>query len=371
MSVLTGKLEELEEKASVGGAVVAETGLARLVAQRLAGPRAPDPAAAVRRLLAAQAQDLPGALVSTALRTDGAARAAVERALDAGELVRSWPMRGTLHLVAADDLPWLLALTAPRVVAGAGHRRARLELDDATLERAREVAVGALAGGRRLRRAELVAAWGGAGLPVTGQRAYHLLWHLAQTGTLCLGPLRDGEQQIVLLDEWITRPRRPEREEALGELAGRYFRGHGPASVRDFTRWTGLAAADVRAGVALARPGLEAAQVDGVEHLFDPEAPDRLRAHREEARGVLLLPGFDEFVLGYADRGAVLPPEHASLIVPGGNGVFRPTVVSGGRIVGTWRHAGRGARRTVEATPFAAFDEPVARAIPGVYGALP
>lgn len=348
-----------------------EIALLRLVAQRIAGPSAATATEAVRWLTAAQAQDWGGVLTSVALRTASGTRADVEAAADAGEVVRSWPMRGTLHLVAAEDLSWMLRLTAPRVVAGAARRRARLGLDAGQLEHARKLAVDALAGGRRLRRDDLLAAWNEGGLDTAGQRGYHMLWHLAQTGTLCLGPVQGGEQLIVLVDEWIPRPRRPEREEALGELAERYFRGHGPATVKDFARWTNLLAADVRAGVELARPRLARVDVDGVEYLMDPRTPDLLDACRQSARGVFLLPGFDELILGYQDRSAVLPAEFADRIVPGGNGVFRPTVVSDGRVVGTWRHTGRGARRTLEAVPFESFPEQVAEAIARVHAALP
>lgn len=345
--------------------------LLRLAAQRIAVPDDSGVAAVVGRLTAVQAQDLPGALTSVALRTTAGSRAGVEAALDAGEVVRSWPMRGTLHLVPAEDLPWLLELLTPRVVAGAARRRAQLGIDDTTLGRARELAVAALAGGRRLSRVDLFAVWDDAGLAPAGGRGYHLLSNLAQTGTLCFGPMVDGEQGVVLVEEWIPRPRRPERDEALGELATRYFHGHGPATVRDFTRWTHLTAADVRAGLALARPHLAAVTVDGVEYLMDPRTPDLLADCRDRARGVFLLPGFDEFVLGYTDRGAALPAAFADRIVPGGNGVFKPTVVFDGQIVGTWRHTGRGARRGVEATPFDAFPTPVTEEIPRVYSALP
>ena len=229
----------------------------------------------------------------------------------------------------------------------------------------------ALAGGRRLRRADLIAMWETSGAVTAGQRGYHLLWLLAQTGTLCFGPAGGGEQLVVLVDEWITHPRRLQRDEALGEWTERYFRGHGPATVRDFARWTGLLAADVRTGLALARPHLARIEVDGVEYVMDPETPDRLAACRDRARGVFLLPGFDEYMLGYGDRSAALPARFAELIVPGRNGVFRPTVVSDGQVVGTWKHTGRGAKRTITATPFTAFAANVTAAIPQVHAALP
>ncbi|CCG02088.1 winged helix DNA-binding domain-containing protein [Blastococcus saxobsidens] len=343
----------------------------RLVAQRLAGPAADDVPAAVRRMTALQGQDFPGAVTSVALRTAGRRREDVLAALDAGAVVRSWPMRGTLHLVAAEDLPWLLELLGPRAMAGLAGRRANLGLTEADAERARELAVAALSGGRRLARAELLAALEEGGVDISGQRGYHLLWFLAQTGTLCLGPTANGDQLFVLLDEWVREPRRPTRDDALAELALRYFRGHGPATVRDLVRWAGSTVRDVRAGIAVVRDELACLQVDGTEYFLDPETPDRYAAHREQAREPLLLPGFDEFVLGYGNREAALDPAFADRIVPGGNGVFQPTVVVDGRITGTWRFAGRGASRTVQAEPFTTWDDELAAAVPRLAAALP
>src|SRR5215213_3604115 len=190
-----------------------EIGLLRLAAQRLVGPRPATPAEAVRLLAAVQAQDFPGALTSVALRTTSRLRTEVAAALDAGEVVRSWPMRGTLHLVAAEDLRWFLDTLGIRALAGIGKRWAGLELDEAQAERARELVVEALAGRGRASRAELLAVIDAGGVPVTGQRGYHLLWYLAQTGTLCLGPTDGtGEQLFVLLDGWVGDERRLERD---------------------------------------------------------------------------------------------------------------------------------------------------------------
>ena len=346
-------------------------GLLRLISQGLAGPRAAGPAEAVRRLTAAQGQDFPGAVTSVALRTAGRSREAVTAALDRGEIVRSWPMRGTLHLTAAEDLPWLLDLLGERALAGAAKRRAGLGLTEADAYRAREAVVAALSGGRRRSRAELLAAIEQAGVPVTGQRGYHLLWFAAQTGAGCLGPTADGEQLFVLLADWVPTPRRLEREEALGELAARFFAGHGPATVHDLARWAGLPVRDARAGLATAREQLESMTVEGTEHFLDPGTPELLAAAREEARGTVLLPGFDEFVLGYGDRSAVLDPAFAPRIVPGSNGMFLSTVVVDGRIVGTWRYEGRGARRAAVGTAFDPADAHLVAGVPELAAALP
>ncbi|MGY1602530.1 winged helix DNA-binding domain-containing protein [Geodermatophilus sp. SYSU D00815] len=348
-----------------------EIALLRLVAQRLAGPPLPTAAATVRWLTAVQAQDFPGALTSVALRTAAGDRAAVEAALDSGEVVRSWPMRSTLHLVAAEDLGWLLELCGPRVLAGAAKRRAGLGLTEADTERARELAVAALSGGGRLPRAALLRILDDGGVATTGQRGYHLLWYLAQTGTLVLGPTGGGEQLFVLAAEWIPAPRRLDRDAARAELALRFFRGHGPATVADLARWSGLTVTDARAGLAAVRWQLAAVDVDGTEHVLDPATPDLLAQARAQARGVFLLPGFDEFVLGYGDRSAVLAAEFAERIVPGGNGVFRPTVVCDGRIAGTWRWTGKGAKRVLAAEPFEEFADDVRAAIDARAAALP
>ena len=285
---------------------LSEVALLRVIAQRIAGPQPASPVEAVRRLAAVQGQDLPGALTSVALRTTGRRRDDVVAALDEGAVVRSWPMRGTLHLLAAEDLPWMVRLLGRQTPGGLAARWAELGLSEGDAERARDVVTAALAGGRRLRRAELLTAFDEGGIATTGQRGYHLLGHLARTGAICLGPTVDGEQLFVLVEEWIPAPSQFQGPEALAELARRYFLGHGPATVHDLARWAGLGLRNARAGLAAVRDQLASLEVDGAEYLMDPATPGLLAAHRAEARGVFLLPGFDEFVLGYRERSAVL-----------------------------------------------------------------
>ncbi|GAA4804026.1 crosslink repair DNA glycosylase YcaQ family protein [Actinomycetospora chlora] len=353
----------------MSSARVSEVGLLRLVSLGLV-----DPVGSVREVVehlgAAQAQDLPGALVSLALRTAARSRDKVVAAFDAGEVVRSWPMRGTLHVVPAADLGWMLPLGTPRPRAQAARRRVELGLTDADLDRARELALATVPATREA----LFAAWEEAGLAPAKGRGYHLLGELASTGVLCFGPFSpdttrgvDRGQQIVDVERWIPAPRRLGRDEALGEWARRYFRSHGPASRADFARWTGIPAADVDTGIALARPELATMDVDGVEHLLDPAVPDRLAASRRRALGVHLLPGFDEFVLGYAERGHVMAPEEFDRIVPGGNGVFRATVVQRGRVTGTWAVP----RGRLEVTPFRPLDERTEAAVTRAHARLP
>ncbi len=320
----------------------------RLAAQRLGTGESATAAEAVRWMLGMQAQDFPGAKWSVGLRFAGATEAGVEAACDAGEIVRSWPLRGTLHLVAADDLGWMLELTASRALASAAARRAALGITGADVDRARAIAVDALAGRRTMPREALLAAFDTAGVSTRGQRGYHLLWYLAQTGTLVLGASDGRGQTFALLEDWVSDPRRLDRDEALGELTLRYYRSHGPATVRDLVRWSGLTVRDVRSGLAIAGSRLASVELEGVTYHLAPETLDLAAPPGR----VHLLPGFDEYLLGYGDRTAALAPEHAAAIVPGGNGMFKPTIVVDGEVAGTWRRTIRPRDIVVDPIPF-------------------
>ena len=331
----------------------------RLSAQRIGGLERSTPLDTVRWMLALQGQDLPGAKWSIGLRAAGGTERGVEAAFDAGEIVRSWPMRGTLHVVAGEDLGWMLALTTPAAIASSAQRRAVLGLELADAERAREVVQRVLSGRRVLTRDATLAAIAEAGVSTAGQRGYHLLWYLAQTGTIVLGPTEGRQQTFALLDEWVPNGRKLDRDEALRELALRYFRSHGPATAADLARWAGIPLRDARAGIARCGDGLAELELDGVTYHVNPEMETDPHAEAEadiatERRArVHLLPGFDEYVLGYKDRSAILAHEHSQAIVPGGNGVFRPTIVADGEVVGTWRRVSRRSEDVIEPNVFA------------------
>ena len=325
----------------------------RLDAQRIGGDDPSTPLDTVRWMLALQGQELPGAKWSIGLRGAGTERY-VDAAFEAGQIVRSWPMRGTLHVVAGEDLGWMLGLTTPGAIASSAQRRAVLGLELADAERAREALERVLSDRRVLSRAATLAAIQAAGVSTAGQRGYHLLWYLAQTGTLVLGPTEGREQTFALLDEWVPKPRRLDRDESLGELALRFFRSHGPATPADLARWAGLTVRDVRAGIASCGDRLATLELDGTTYHLDPEikAGADADSRTDQRARVHLLPGFDEYVLGYKDRSAILAPEHSQAIVPGGNGVFRATIVVDGEVSGTWRRVNKGSQVVIEPTLF-------------------
>ncbi|MEA9985360.1 MULTISPECIES: winged helix DNA-binding domain-containing protein [Subtercola] len=339
-------------------------------------------AGVVGYLAAVQAQDLPGAKWSVGLRMPGGTLADVDAALADGSVVRSWPFRGTLHFVAGVDLRWMLDLTATRTLAGAATRHRQLGLHPETFALAHRVAVDALEGHRNLTRDELFAVFRTHGIATDANRGSHLLWYLSHHKVLCFGPMKGAAQTIVLLDEWISQStaRQLTRDESLGELARRYFSARGPATVKDFLWWSGLLLKDATLGIELAGDALESMVVDDRTYLraarggSDDDWPrgDGSAIRRSALRGsagvgsdgeasdaasanVHLLPGFDEYLLGYSDRSAPLAPEHMERVVPSSNGLFLPTIVAGGHVAGTWRRHATSKRVTVTAEPFEPF----------------
>ncbi|MEV4988096.1 winged helix DNA-binding domain-containing protein [Pseudarthrobacter sp. LMD1-1-1.1] len=317
-------------------------GRLRLVSQRLAGIEATSVPGLVRWMTAMQAQDLPAALWAVGVRVPGAGITDVRAAIHAGTVVRSWPMRGTLHLVAPEDLRWMLDLTAERLTRSIAGRHRQLEITWADVEKARDLALDRILADGPVGRAGLFKVFDDGGQPTLGQRGIHLLGSLCRHGWLVLGPLSGNQQLIAAFDEWIPVSRSLEREAALAEFLLRYFRSHGPATLRDFAWWTQLPLTEVRTAFEHVRRELVELEFAGTSYWLSPEVAALLDSGVPGGRSVQLLPGFDEFVLGYTDRSLVLSPEHSDLIVPGGNGVFKKTVVAAGKVVGTWALQGTG-----------------------------
>jgi hypothetical protein len=192
-----------------------------------------------------------------------------------------------------------------------------------------------------------------------GQRGYHVLWRMAQEGLLCFGPVQGKQQTFVLLEEWVPAARALERDEALAELARRYFTGHGPATLQDFVWWSGMKISDARAGLKLAASQLAQETVDGQVYWMPRDMP----AVHPVSPTAYLLPGFDEYMLGYTDRSAALHPRHHPQIHPGGNGMFSSTLVIDGQVVGTWKRTLKKKAVIITASPFTPLSRAEKRAV--------
>lgn len=293
----------------------------------------------VERLVGVQGQERGAAELAWQPRSRGLVQADVTRALDGVEqeggqaLVRTWAMRGTLHVLAAADVGWLLDLLGPIFVARGRRRRKQLGLDDATYERGVAILREALHGGKGMTRAEIAARLEAEGVAVEWQALYHLLARAGLEAVICYGAERAGEQCFVLLDEWAPfEQEEMSHEAAVQRLARRYLAGYGPASAQDFASWSGL-------GVREARSGLEAVGerlAAGGEALFDLESGESWEEPAGAPLQARLLPAYDSFLLGYASRSLVVRPAYERAVHPGG-GVIRPALLVGGVAAGTWR----------------------------------
>jgi winged helix DNA-binding protein len=325
----------------------------RLFNQRIDGEKFEKPEEVVRWMGALQAQDYQQSLWAVGLRTQSATMTDIEQAIAHRKIVRTWPMRGTLHFVPGDDAKWMLSLSALRMLAHVRRRQEQLELDETIMERCKELFFDALKGNRRLSRPNMMQLLSDAGINTENQRGYHILWYLSQTGLICLGPMQDKQQTFVLLDEWLPHSRAFSREESLVILAKRYFVSRGPATIHDFAWWAGLTIADARRGLEGVKSELVKDQVNGKECWM---AGDARGQRRDDPSRISLLPGFDEHLLGYKDRSAVLAAEHAPKIVPGNNGIFLPTMVVAGQVIGTWKRRLKKNALEVVLDPFTQLD---------------
>ena len=262
--------------------------LLRLHNQQILHPVLRQPGEVVAQLCAVQAQDYHGALWSVGLRMPAATISGILKAMDDRKIIRTWLLRGTLHLVAPENVRGILALVAPRILGGSAGRHRQLGLSESDFARSREIFSDELQGDRQLTRDELFRALEKAGISPVGQRGYHLLAAAGLTGQICFGSMRGKQQTFVLLDEWVPDTgSSPGQKEAPGWLAERYFSGHGPATLQDFAWWSGLKVSDAKAGMKMAGANLSTFMEGGKEYAVASRSPGPAR--HEPA--VYLLPG--------------------------------------------------------------------------------
>lgn len=335
----------------------------RCGAQLLSGPRAATPADVVRRLLAVQGQDPRGVRLAIRARTAGLTAADVDHAMTADRsLLITWLVRGTLHLVAAEDYWWLQLLTAPPMEAAISRRLAQegVSADDA--HKAVGVIDAALAADGPLTRAQLGRAIGSAGIRTEGQALVHLLATASVRGLIIRGPMVGRAHAFARVSDWLGAPParfapgRFDRDVALAELARRYLVGHGPASERDLAKWAGLPLRDARRGLNAIAAELRP-RADGLAELAtSPVGRSRGPGQTPDLPPPRLLGSFDPLLHGWVDREPVLGPATGIVTV---NGLFRPFAFVAGRAVATWTLAAG----EVALAPFAPLPEPVAAAL--------
>jgi hypothetical protein len=306
----------------------------RLHNQQLTNTRHRQPQKVVSGLVAMQAQEYAMSKWAIALRMAVAvADADIERAFNAGKILRTHVMRPTWHFVAPADIRWLLALTAPRVHAANAYMYRKLELDAAIFKRSNAVLVRALQAGGFLTRTALQAVLARSGVKASGPRLGCLMMHAELEGLICSGP-REGRQfTYALLESRVAKAKPMSRDAALVELSRRYFASRGPATAQDFATWSGLTLADTRAGIEALGSGFQREAIDGQTYVFRPSSA----VPRSAAGCAFLMPDYDEYGMSYKDRSALLRPAFRTRKSSGITLAYNRTIVLDGRIVGSWR----------------------------------
>lgn len=314
----------------------------RLHSQRLASGHLTSPAEAVRWLGAVQAQEYAEAKWSIGERVESCTDADVEDAVARGEILRTHILRPTWHFVTPADLRWMLRLSAPRVHAANRYMYRKLDLPEATLDRAHEIITRALGDQRALTRPELQTALADEGVEADGLRLGYILMHAELEALICSGPRRGKQHTYAAFEDRVPAAREGSRDEALAELTLRFFRGRGPATLRDLSVWSGLTLTDARTGLGMVEDELHAEIDDGTTWISEGPIGDGA-----PPTGAFLIPMYDEIGIGYhKDLRMVLarrPPREGML--------SRPIVIDG-LTVGSWKRAISPRAARIEATPF-------------------
>ncbi len=333
----------------------------RLINQHIARATFKKPGDVVGWLGAVQAQDYAGAKWALGLRLHRATDRDIEQAFTDGSILRTHLLRPTWHFVTPADIRWMLALTAPRVHALNAYMYRKLELDSATYKRSHAALAKALHGGQQLTREELRGVLRQAGVATKGElRMGYIMMRAELDGLVCSGPRRGKQFTYALLDERAPHAQTLERDEALAELARRYFMSRGPATVQDFAKWSGLTTTDARRGLEVVQAQLRQEVVDGQSYWFSTSTP--WAKDRSSTPTAYLLSIYDEYISGYKDRSAIGDSRHTAKLSALGNALNYIIVVEG-QLVGTWKRTLRKDAVVVETNLFTRLTKAENRAV--------
>ncbi|HSW87802.1 MAG TPA: winged helix DNA-binding domain-containing protein [Candidatus Saccharimonadales bacterium] len=280
---------------------------------------------------AVQSQDYSGAKWAIGLRCKNLPDDDVEKAVNDGKILRTHVMRPTWHFVLPEDIRWMLELTAPRVHALSAYYYHKLGLNEEIFKKSNKTIVKALIGGKQLTRSELVDILKEAELPTEGLSHLFLIGYAELERIICNGPRKGKQFTYMLLDERVPQIKARKRDEALAELAKRYFTSHGPATLKDYSWWSGLSMADAKTGFEAVKKYFVHEIIDDKTYWFSPDM------HITKEKEAHLLPNYDEYIVGYTDRSAIFDPSHTSKLDARANPLFQNTIVINGQIIGTWK----------------------------------
>lgn len=306
---------------------------------------------AVSHLGAVQAQDFSAATWSLGLRIRTSTNEEIERAFNDGKILRMHVMRPTWHFVLPEDIRWMLEITAPRLKSLLKNANLKLGLDEALFARSNAAIVKALEGHNYLTRQELKAILADTGIETDVQRLGHILTRAELDGLICSGPRRGKQFTYSLLDERVGESIMPGREQSLAKLALSYFTSHGPAQLKDFSWWSGLAAKDAGSALDMIKSGLTQGERDEKTYWSPPQSetavPDAPRA--------LLLSIYDEYTIAFKDRSDISDARDIERMIVMGN-ALTAVILLNGRVAGTWKRAMKRDSVEIKLSPFRELD---------------
>lgn len=303
----------------------------RLENQFLTTEKLTTPEKIVAHFGAVQSQDYVGAKWALGQRLKNATDATLENAFNKGEMLRTHVMRPTWHFVSPKDIRWMLELTKPRVKQAMSSYNKLLELDDDVFDNSIKIFQKAFENENHLTRHELKKHLDTAGIPTNVQRLAHIVMNAELDGIICSGPREEKQFTYALIEKRVLKSNKLTKEEALKELAQRYFTSHGPATIKDFVWWSGLLTSDAKSGIEMLGADLKQEDIDGLAYFYFPSKISEI------GENFFLLPNYDEYAIAYKNRDAFYNPEASNSLIPFGQNAFSHMMVFKGVIRGMWK----------------------------------
>jgi hypothetical protein len=330
----------------------------RLINQHLFHPRLKSVKDLVETMGALQAQDFNMSRWAVGVRVSSATNKIIEKAFNNAEIIRTHLLRPTWHIVSSKDIYWLLELTAPQIKASLRSRHKGLEITQQVIKKSRKIIENCLRGENHLTREELISNLENSKIKTRNNRASHIFLMLELDGLICSGIIKGKKQTYALLEERVPAKKILYRDEALAELAKKYFTSHGPATLYDFAWWSGLSMRDSGHALEMVKENFISASVNSKTYWFK----DEFNFNKKMNNDIFLLPAYDEFIISYKDRSAVIAQENFSKAVSN-NGMFRPVIVYKGNVIGLWKSIREKDNILIEATLFKSHSKLVDRLI--------
>ena len=297
-----------------------------------------------------QAQDFNSATWAIGVRLCGYTEKLIHKSFNRGEILRTHVLRPTWHFVTPENIRWMLKLSEKRIMQSMKSRDLELGLSDDIYVKCYHIIANALEKVDHLTREALMIILQEAGFAFNTSQMYHVLAGAEAHGIVCSGALHEKNHTYALLEKRVPPAKPLTKDESLAKLAGIYFTGHGPATLQDFVWWSGLSVGEARQGIEDVKDELVSEMIDGQKYWMPNAEVRQINSTNE----VQLLPAFDEYIVGYKDRAAIMTSENHRKAVSS-NGVFRSVVIKEGQVIGLWKKATSG-KKTIAVTPFEPLD---------------